>query len=106
MASHASGTSEDRIVCDTTQLTFKHLDQICVHETMVGYVELAMTTNGFGIICSTFAQSNCPKRTGRLYNNRNSVAEQIDTVFFTGGASQVGSLRERIIALFPKCAEL
>lgn len=28
--------------------------------------------------------------------------EQIDTVFFTGGASQVGSLRERIIALFPK----
>ncbi|MNY79589.1 putative chaperone [compost metagenome] len=42
----------------------------------------------------------------RLLKDAGITAAQIDTVFFTGGASAVPLLRERVAALLPQAAKV
>jgi hypothetical chaperone protein len=80
-----------------TQLNL-HLDRL--HTKQGGACQLEMTQTDLETAVQHLLSQIALSVQGVLQQSELS-ADQIDTVFFTGGASQVGSLRERIIALFP-----
>jgi hypothetical chaperone protein len=64
-------------------------------------VDLALTRDGFDRAVSHLVDS-VEKTVGALLRDAGVTPDAVDTVFFTGGASGVQLLRERIAALVPK----
>lgn len=62
---------------------------------------LALTRDGFDGAISHLV-GNVEKTVANLLHDAGITADQVDTVFFTGGSSGVQLLRERISALLPK----
>lgn len=91
----AMQVEEAKIALSATPQTQMDLDRIDPGQTLL--LQRPDFDTAIGALVNTVAQN-----VARLLRDAGMAADEVDTVFFTGGASSVPLLRERVAALLPQ----